>query len=124
MSLYEKRSFPTHAANLSAGWIVAIAVTRDRTAFVALFEHFAPRVKGYHLRRGASNATAEELAQETLLAVWCKADQFDPRATTAWAWIFTISRNLSIDQYRRARPCQDACIDINDEPANPEQALG
>jgi RNA polymerase sigma-70 factor (ECF subfamily) len=123
MSLYEKRSFPTSAADHPAEWIVAIAVKRDRTAFVALFERFAPKVKGYHLRRGASNATAEELAQETLLAVWRKAGQFEPNVTTAAAWIFTISRNLSVDQYRRERSRGDARIDIAAEQSNPEQAL-
>lgn len=123
MSLQEERSFPTCAADDPAEWIVAIAAKRDRTAFVALFEVFAPKVKGYHLRRGANDATAEELAQETLLTVWRKADQFEPHAATAAAWIFTISRNLSIDQYRRERPRQDAPIDIGDAPANPEQSL-
>ena len=49
--------------------IEAVATRRDRAAFVALFEHFAPRMKTFALRSGASPATAEELAQKTMLTV-------------------------------------------------------
>ena len=55
-----------------------IAAAADREAFAELFRHFAPRVKSYALRLGAPPAAAEELAQETLLSVWRKADRFDP----------------------------------------------
>src|SRR3954463_8705978 len=46
-----------------------IAAHGDRDAFRLLFEHFAPRVKGLMLQAGASGEEAEEIAQETLLAV-------------------------------------------------------
>ena len=83
--------------------IEAVATRQDRAAFVRLFEHFAPRVKTFMLRSGASEATAEEIAQETMLTVWRKADSFAPGSTGAAAWIFTIARNLRIDAFRRER---------------------
>ena len=52
--------------------IEAIATKRDRASFIALFQHFAPRIKTFMLRSGASEAMAEEIAQETMLTVWCK----------------------------------------------------
>ncbi len=54
-------------------------------AFAALFEYFAPRIKAFMLRSGAGDASAEELAQETLLAVWRKATLFDPASSGAAA---------------------------------------
>jgi RNA polymerase sigma-70 factor (ECF subfamily) len=90
----------TTAADHSA-LIAAVAAARDRAAFAALFAHFAPRVKTFMLRAGANAAQAEELAQETLLTVWRKADRFDPARATAAAWIFTVARNLRIDRLRR-----------------------
>lgn len=84
-------------------WLVAIAARGDREAFAALFGHFAPRVKGYLLRLGLPGAQAEELAQETMLTVWRKAEQFDPATQGASAWIFTIARNLRVDAVRRDR---------------------
>ena len=77
--------------------------SQDRAAFAALFEHFAPRVKTFMRRSGASEASADELAQETLLAVWRKAALFDPASAGASSWIFTIARNLRIDALRREK---------------------
>ena len=85
------------------GLLEAVAIRRDRDAFVTLYKHFAPRVKTYLLRSGASDAMAEELAQETMLTVWRKADLFVPRSIGVAAWIFTIARNLQIDSFRRER---------------------
>jgi RNA polymerase sigma-70 factor (ECF subfamily) len=83
-----------------ASLIEAIAIRRDRAAFVTLYKHFAPRVKTFLLRSGASGTRAEELAQETMLAVWHKAASFVPKGVGTAAWVFTIARNLHIDAFR------------------------
>jgi RNA polymerase sigma-70 factor (ECF subfamily) len=108
-----------------AEMIHAIAVRRDRSAFAALFGHFAPRVKSYMLRLGAEPLLAEELAQETLLAVWRKAAAFDPAKAAPSTWIFTIARNLRIDVARRGRrgePAEDPS-DVPDAEPTPADAL-
>ncbi len=81
--------------------IEAVATRQDRVAFAELFEYFAPRIKTFMRRSGASEATADELAQETMLAVWRKAPLFESSGAGASAWIFTIARNLRIDALRR-----------------------
>ena len=86
-----------------SGRIGAIAASHDRAAFAELFAFFAPRVKGYLQRTGTSEAEAEDLAQETMLAVWRKAGLYDPGNASAATWIFTIARNLRIDSLRRER---------------------
>lgn len=101
--------------------IAAIARSGDRAAFVALFDHFAPRVKGLLMRGGTSAELAEEVAQETLLAVWRKAALFDPAKAGASTWIATIARNLRIDIARReTRSRLSQVYEILDEEA-PEQ---
>lgn len=84
-----------------ASLISRIAERADRDAFKDLFDHFAPRIKGFLIKRGEDRETAEEIAQETLAIVWRKAAQFDPRGGDASAWIYTIARNLRIDAARR-----------------------
>ena len=83
--------------------IAQVAQARDRAAFAALFAHFAPRVKAYLMRLGASANLAEEVAQEAMLSVWRKAHLYDPAKASAATWIFTIARNQRIDQLRRER---------------------
>ena len=89
-------------ARLNAA-VVAVGAARDRAAFQLLFDHFAPRVKGYLIRLGAGSAVAEDLAQDALLVVWRKAALFDPAKASASTWIFTIARNLRIDALRKER---------------------
>jgi RNA polymerase sigma-70 factor (ECF subfamily) len=81
--------------------IAKVAAHQDRAAFAELFSYFAPRIKTFMQRSGASEARAEELAQEAMLAVWRKAALFDPSAASASTWIFTVARNLRIDAFRR-----------------------
>lgn len=98
-----------------AGLIGEIALRGDREAFRRLFEFFAPRIKGYLLRTGSSEAEAEEIAQETMIALWRKADRFDPATSGAVAWIYTIARNLRIDAVRRGRRAERMLQDIEAE---------
>ena len=56
-----------------------VAERGDVEAFRKLFQEFAPRLKSYMMRKGADAATAEELAQETLLTVWRKARLYHSR---------------------------------------------
>ena len=108
------------------GLVLAVAAG-DRQAFAVLFKHFAPRVKAYLVRGGTSPATAEELAQETMVLLWRKAAGFDPAKAGCSTWIFTIARNLRIDRHRRQSADLDgdeanaADLDGHD-PADPEAA--
>ena len=83
--------------------LTAVAEHRDKDAFASLFSHFAPRVKGYLMRGGASASQAEDIAQETLVSVWRKAHLYDRQKATASTWLFTIARNQRIDNIRRER---------------------
>lgn len=82
-------------------WMLAIRDQRDRTAFVALFDHFAPRLKAFVMRSGLGSGQAEEIVQDVMLSVWRKADQFDPHRAQVSAWIYQIARNRQIDVIRK-----------------------
>ena len=56
----------------------AVGQKKDRQAFIKLFEYFAPRVKSFLIKNGLSPETADELAQETMLALWNKSGRYDP----------------------------------------------
>lgn len=122
-----------------ADLLEAVAARHDRVAFAGLFRHFAPRIKSWLLRAGLPEATAEELAQETLVQLWRKAALFDRRKAAASTWVFTIARNLRIDHQRRGalRPeapaaafddegrhdAADDAVDVADTARPPDEAL-
>jgi RNA polymerase sigma-70 factor (ECF subfamily) len=89
--------------------LTRIARERDKAALAALFKLFAPRLKSMMLKLGADNALAEDLVQETLLTVWRKAELYSAERGAPSTWIFTIARNLRIDQLRRQsnKPYED-----------------
>lgn len=107
-------------ARMLSDCVLAIAQRQDQASFEVLFQHFAPRVKSFLLKRGASASQAEDLAQETLVSVWRKAKLFDPTKASAAAWIFTIARNLRIDAFRREKRPEidplDPMLRIDPEP--------
>jgi RNA polymerase sigma-70 factor (ECF subfamily) len=105
-----------------AALVEAIALRRDQAAFADLFAHFGPRVKAWMLRAGRTPSAAEELTQETMLAVWQKARLFDPSRAGVSTWIFTIARNLRIDALRRERHPSDLMPDPSEQQDEPVQA--
>ncbi len=88
-----------------------IALSRDKSAFEALFVRFGPRVKGMMIKSGASNDVAEDLVQEVMLTIWRKASLYAPERGNVSTWIFTIARNARIDRLRR-QPVQ-AYVDVD-----------
>lgn len=84
-------------------WMLAVRDNRDREAFSALFDHFAPRLKGLIVRSGTPAHQAEEIVQDVMLTVWRKAAMFDPHRAQVSAWLYQIARNRQIDIQRRER---------------------
>lgn len=96
--------------------IEAVALRRDREAFAQLFSYFAPRLKAWLIKSGATPGAAEDFAQDAMLTVWRKADLFDARKARAATWIFTIARNRRLDMLRRdARPLPTPEIELAGE---------
>jgi RNA polymerase sigma-70 factor (ECF subfamily) len=81
--------------------LAAIATTRDKRSYAALFAHFAPRLKAFGMKQFGQEAQALELVQETLLNVWQKAHLYSPEKGAPSTWIYTIARNLSYDMMRK-----------------------
>jgi RNA polymerase sigma-70 factor (ECF subfamily) len=118
------RTAPAEAPDEASLLIQRIAQDRDRAAFAALFSAFAAKLKGFMLRRGLDDGQAEDCAQETLLTVWRKADQFDPHRASAAAWIYTIARNQHVDVLRHERrPDNGRLGEVTPNQITPEEAL-
>lgn len=88
--------------------IRAIADRKDKSAFEALFRFYGPRIKAVLMKSGATAHEAEEVMQETIVLIWRKAEQYDPKKASPSTWIYTIARNRRIGLFRREnRPALD-----------------
>jgi len=100
--------------------LVRVGQERDRQAFRALFDHFAPRIRSFLLQRRVPKAQAEDITQDVMLSVWRRAASFDPAKAGASTWIYTIARNQHIDQFRKAKRAEQ--MDETDPSLQPEPA--
>lgn len=107
--------------------ITRVAQNRDRQAFAQLFDHFAPRLKSFMMRKNTSAELAEDLVQEAMIAVWTKAAMYEPSKGSVTTWVFTIARNLRIDRIRRDVHMPTTELGDYDEPSDApegEELLG
>ncbi len=98
-------------------WLGKIATQRDKTAFVSLFNYYAPRVKAYLRRQGVDGSQADDITQEVMLQVWNRAAQFDAAKARPSTWIYTIARNRLIDVWRAQK---NNLVDFSDPALLPE----
>ncbi len=71
----------------------------DPSAFEALYDRHHRSVFTFLLRSLGDRRAAEEVLQETFLRVFTHRESYQPTATFK-TWLFTIARNLVIDQLR------------------------
>jgi RNA polymerase sigma-70 factor (ECF subfamily) len=70
-------------------------------SFAAFYDDALPRVYGYFVHRcGGSAAVAEDLTQETFLAVVVELQRGN-RIRTPIAWVYGVARHKLLDHYRR-----------------------
>jgi len=99
----------------------------SRPSFAELYVLTSPKL--YSLAYGIlrSSGEAEDVLQEIYVAIWQRADQFDPGRGTAMTWLISLARNKSIDRLRQTRETTGEETDwthIVDEQATPQEAVG
>lgn len=92
---------------------------RDGDAFRALFDHFAPRVRGFLINRRVPPAQADDMAQDVMMAIWRRASSYDVAKASPATWIYTIARNTHIDHYRKS--VRAARLDGDDPQFHPPE---
>ena len=99
----------------------------SKSAFEELYTLTSPKL--YSLAYGIlrSSGEAEDVLQDIYVAIWQRADQFDPGRGTAMTWLISLARNKAIDRLRQARETAGEETDwthIIDEQATPPEAAG
>ncbi len=92
-----ERSGPTEDARL-----VRAVAAGSQDALAALYDRHADAVFAAASRLTSDRQVAEEVVQETFLALWNRAELYDPRAVSLAAWLHTIAGNGAVDRLRAA----------------------
>jgi RNA polymerase sigma-70 factor (ECF subfamily) len=67
-----------------------------------LYDRYVDAVYAAASRLTADRQIAEEVVQETFLALWNRAELFNPAVGSLAAWLHTIARNRTVDRLRAA----------------------
>jgi RNA polymerase sigma-70 factor (ECF subfamily) len=98
--------------------LLAEVASGDSAALTRLYEAHARRLFGYLLRLAGDRMVAEEILQDTMLAVWRSAHTFTG-ASRVTTWLFGVARRQAYNRLRGTPPPLPA------EPADrPDPALG
>jgi RNA polymerase sigma factor (sigma-70 family) len=82
----------------------------DAGAFRELYERYAIRIFGYHLRRSDDEHAAHELTAETFAQAWLSRARFrDEAGGSAGPWLYGIARHVLLVSVRKRRVEQTAC---------------
>jgi RNA polymerase sigma-70 factor, ECF subfamily len=80
--------------------LVADVVEGSHEALAALYDRHADRIFATACRLTSDRGLAEEVVQETFLALWNRAETFDPSLGSLAAWLHTVARNRTVDRLR------------------------
>jgi len=81
--------------------LVAGLIAGDERAFEELYAHYGEGIRR-HVSRMVRSDAAQDLAQETFLRAWQRAEQWDGRGTFK-AWLYRIATNLALNHFRTVR---------------------
>ncbi len=97
----------------------------SEAALETIYDRYASAIFAAAYRLTSDRGTAEEVVQETFLALWNRAESFDSAAGSLAAWLHTIARNRAIDRLRAAgrRPSLVALSSAAGLDEDPTQAL-
>jgi len=97
----------------------------DEAALDALYARHAPGLLRYLLGWGNDRAEAEEILQDTFVAAWRAAGEFQGRARVR-TWLFAIAQRQARDRHRRhsLEIAPEAELDqLADAAAGPEESM-
>ncbi len=88
-----------------------------------LYEEHSAVLWRYAMRLTGDAARSEDVVQETLLRAWQHPEVVEDTEHSARAWLFTVARNIIIDERRSARFRKETGTLDNDgpEPAGPDE---
>lgn len=80
--------------------LLARLLDRDEEALAAIYDRHGRAAFSLAYRLVGNAETAEEVVQESFLALWRRAETYRPERGTVRGWLLTVVRNRAIDALR------------------------
>jgi RNA polymerase sigma-70 factor (ECF subfamily) len=92
---------------------------RDREAFSAFYDRWAPVLFSFCVRILRDAGDAEEVLQDVFVQVWKDAHRFDAARGSIKTWLFTIARSRALDRWRSRRSAEQRVASVEELPELP-----
>ena len=90
------------ATQVDDGVLVRAVVAGSPDALAVLYDRYIDSIFATARRLTSDRGAAEDVVQETFLALWDRAETFDPAMGSLGGWLRAIARNRSVDRLRAA----------------------
>jgi RNA polymerase sigma-70 factor (ECF subfamily) len=96
-------------------------VSTDQSELLrAIHDAHAPALLRFVVRLTGDYTFAQDVVQEALLRAWKKPAILEQSDESARAWLFTVARNIVIDDRRSARHAREITTDVLPESPTPD----
>ncbi len=102
--------------------LLRLIAAGDASALSRLYERYSGPLVGYLHRLVGDRMTAEEILQDTMLAVWRSADAFEGRSKGS-TWLFGVARRQAHNRLRVRGPAEPVGVvpeRLADEATGPD----
>ncbi|MGA8016463.1 MAG: sigma-70 family RNA polymerase sigma factor [Candidatus Dormiibacterota bacterium] len=108
--------------------IVQLLANRDPKGIDRLYERYGGLAYAIGLRVLGDRTAAEDVVQESFLAIWRRSETFDPRRGGLRPWVCTIVHHRALDRLRGSRNVRRRDIPLDgaapgDSPSDPWEGV-
>ncbi|MBN2327243.1 MAG: sigma-70 family RNA polymerase sigma factor [Candidatus Omnitrophica bacterium] len=97
-------------------------------AYARVVQAMQPKILGFLYRMTQNRELAEDLGQEAFFRAFRRLENYDSEKSAFSTWLFTIARNLCLDELRKRRPVQIALEEADFQESfreeNPHRTAG
>lgn len=78
--------------------LVRLLKAKDKRAFDALYDHYAPVLYTLTLSLVAHPETAQDILQASFIQIWQQGASYDETKGSLFKWIFSLTRTVALNQ--------------------------
>jgi len=93
--------------------LLARVVARDEAAVEALYARYSGPLYSLAYQVTGAERFAQDVVQETFVAVWRDAGRFEPAKGAVAPWLFSLARHKAIDLVRREQNVRKRTADVD-----------